>query len=213
MVSSSELQTRCSANREMLDNAMPWYPTKDGVQPDVNALEVKFARVYIDPKLPGTTHRAELEIIQRNSGEFPRIDERYQTRDYTYAFVPALDTNRPTDFESVLSIAGPVPFFNCMTMLNVKTKERKVWYAGSHHGVLEPVFIPRSDNAPEADGWVIFQRNCYDTRTTDFAILDTRTWEDGPVAILNLPFRIRPGFHGNWVDGTLLDSFKAKYEA
>lgn len=195
----------------MVDNCIPWYPTKDGIKPNITEVEVKFARIYFDPKLPGTTHQAELEIIQRHSGEFPRIDDRFQTRDYTTAFVPALDTDRPTDFKAVLSVAGPVPFFNCMTMLNVKTKERKVWFAGTHHGVLEPVFIPRSQNAPEADGWVIFQRNCYDSMTTDFAILDTRSFEMGPVATLKLPFKIRPGFHGNWVDGTLLDGFKGKY--
>ncbi|KAH7205417.1 carotenoid oxygenase [Fusarium redolens] len=194
------------------ENCMPWYPTKDGVMPDINAIEVKLARIYFDPKLPGTKHRAEVEIIQRHSGEFPRIDDRFQTRDYTTIFVPALDANQPTDFDAVLSVAGPVPFFNCMTMLDVKTRERKVWFAGPHHGVLEPVFIPRSKNAPEADGWVIFQRNCYDTMTTDFAILDTRCFENGPVAIVKLPFRIRPGFHGNWVDGNLLESFREKYE-
>jgi hypothetical protein len=30
-------------------------------------------------------------------------------------------------------------------------------------------------------------------------ILDTATLEDGPVAIIELPFRLRAGIHGTWV--------------
>ena len=30
-------------------------------------------------------------------------------------------------------------------------------------------------------------------------VLDTATLEDGPVAIIELPFRLRAGIHGSWV--------------
>jgi len=32
-------------------------------------------------------------------------------------------------------------------------------------------------------------------------ILDTAALEDGPVAIIELPFRLRAGIHGSWVPG------------
>ncbi len=33
---------------------------------------------------------------------------------------------------------------------------------------------------------------------TDLVILDAARFEDAPVAIIHLPHRVPPGFHGNW---------------
>lgn len=36
---------------------------------------------------------------------------------------------------------------------------------------------------------------------TDIVILDTSKLAQGPVAIIELPFRLRAGIHGSWVAG------------
>lgn len=55
--------------------------------------------------------------------------------------------------------------------------------------------------APEADGWLITFVNRRDTGLSSVFIFDTATLEDGPVAIIELPFRLRAGIHGSWVPG------------
>ena len=36
------------------------------------------------------------------------------------------------------------------------------------------------------------------TDTTDLAILDAQAFTAPPVALVHVPHRIPPGFHGNW---------------
>lgn len=40
---------------------------------------------------------------------------------------------------------------------------------------------------------------------TDIVILDTADLPKGPVAIIELPFRLRNGIHGSWVDSKDLE--------
>jgi len=53
--------------------------------------------------------------------------------------------------------------------------------------------------APEGDGWLITVANRRDVKLSCILILDTATLEDGPIAIVELPFRLRAGIHGSWV--------------
>jgi Retinal pigment epithelial membrane protein len=53
--------------------------------------------------------------------------------------------------------------------------------------------------APEADGYIISIANKKDKMLTDIVILDTAKLTEGPVAIIELPFRLRNGIHGSWV--------------
>lgn len=42
--------------------------------------------------------------------------------------------------------------------------------------------------------------NRRDTSLSSILILDAKNIEAGPVAIIELPFRLRNGIHGSWVD-------------
>ncbi len=44
--------------------------------------------------------------------------------------------------------------------------------------------------------------NRRDTSLTSILILDATDIEKGPVAIIELPFRLRNGIHGSWVEGS-----------
>jgi len=54
-------------------------------------------------------------------------------------------------------------------------------------------------SAPEADGYLITFANRRDTMLSSILILDTAKLEEGPIAIIELPFRLRAGIHGTWV--------------
>ena len=75
---------------------------------------------------------------------------------------------------------------------------RKVW--GSDKYFLgEPIHAPRSEDAPEGDGYVIQLGHNHETSLTELLIFDAADIEPGPVCRAHLPVRIPPGFHGTWV--------------
>ncbi len=58
--------------------------------------------------------------------------------------------------------------------------------------------MPAAADAGEDEGWLVgFVIDTADG-TTDFVVLDARSFEAAPVATVRLPHRIPPGFHGNW---------------
>lgn len=95
-------------------------------------------------------------------------------------------------FDAVKS-KRPFPGFNTIARINHKTKTTEHYWPGDCAGVQEPVFIPRTPDAPEGDGYVIFLCNRFDTNLTDLIILDTAKWQE-PQAIINLPIRLRSGY-------------------
>ena len=63
----------------------------------------------------------------------------------------------------------------------------------------EFVFVPRSHDAPEGDGWLMGLVIDVAADTTDLVILDAADITAPAVATVHLPHRIAPGFHGNWI--------------
>jgi carotenoid cleavage dioxygenase-like enzyme len=61
------------------------------------------------------------------------------------------------------------------------------------------VFIPRSQDAQEGDGWSLFLQNNFESMASELAIVDTKDLSK-VVALIKLPIRLRAGLHGNWVD-------------
>jgi carotenoid cleavage dioxygenase len=89
-----------------------------------------------------------------------------------------------------------------------KTGETKWFHVGDDSLVQEPIFIPRTDDAPEGDGWVIalVERTGKASRC-DLVVIDTREFEK-PIAFVQLPFHVKAQIHGNWVDSRALGGYK-----
>ena len=81
--------------------------------------------------------------------------------------------------------------------LDAGTREIHEFGAGRHPG--EFVFVPRSADAAEDDGWLMGLVVDAAAQTTDLVILDARRFGAEPQAVVRLPHRVPPGFHGNWV--------------
>ena len=62
----------------------------------------------------------------------------------------------------------------------------------------EPVFVPRSEDAAEDDGFVLVATHDANKAETAVEILDARGIDAEPLARLHLDTRIPFGFHGNW---------------
>jgi carotenoid cleavage dioxygenase len=61
------------------------------------------------------------------------------------------------------------------------------------------VFVSRSDDAPEGDGWLMGLVVDMNREATELAIIDTHDFTGPAVATVHVPHRVPPGFHGNWI--------------
>ncbi|SCO78536.1 probable lignostilbene-alpha,beta-dioxygenase and related enzymes [Fusarium oxysporum] len=156
---------------------------------------VEYVRFEIDATKPDWTELADPAVLVSIPNEFPRIDERFYCKPHEYVFMNIVhaDPDMPHDPTHVYRS------LNATAMLNKRTGEMKVYSPGPHCRCQEPAFIPRSDNAPEGDGHIIFAVDRLDINLTNIVILDTKDFEH-PVAVIELPMRMRAQVHGNWVD-------------
>ena len=60
----------------------------------------------------------------------------------------------------------------------------------------EPVFIPKSSDSKDGDGWLVAtEYNSIENRS-NLVILNALNVSDGPIATAQLPHRVPYGFHG-----------------
>jgi hypothetical protein len=108
-------------------------------------------------------------------------------------------TKRDRKFIQIHSLIGRF-VYDSVTRANVKTGEFTLWRAGDNIQVQEPAFIPRSVDCEDGDGYLIVFLSHFDTMLSSLAILDTADLAAGPVARILLPFRLKSGIHGSWVN-------------
>jgi carotenoid cleavage dioxygenase len=82
--------------------------------------------------------------------------------------------------------------------LDFATGKRQVFAFADGDAPSEPVFVPRSAEAAEGDGWItaVVWRAAEDR--SDLVIFEATDLEKGPIATARVPRRVPFGFHGNW---------------
>ena len=144
-----------------------------------------FERWTIDPVARQVARR----VIDDQSQEFPRPDERRLGQPYRHAYCAGLQP------------VGETPFVSGSQLIHhdLHTGNRELHDFGPGHHVGEFVFEPRHADADEGDGWLMGFVVDADRRTTDFVILDALNFSGPPQAVVTIPHCIPAGFHGNWV--------------
>ncbi len=150
-----------------------------------NGASLGMERWIIDP-VAGKVERITLDTAPQ---EFHRPDERFFGQPYRYAWSLGL----PQD--DVPGFLAPQPIYR----YDLQTGERQAHDFGPNRVPGEFVFVPRSDDAPEGDGWLMGYVIDAANDTTDLVILDAADMSAPPVAAIHIPHRIPPGFHGNWL--------------
>jgi carotenoid cleavage dioxygenase len=74
---------------------------------------------------------------------------------------------------------------------------------GRGHFPGEPVFVPRTADAAEDDGFVLSVVADMPAGTSYLAVLDARNLEAPPLAVAHLEHRVPLGFHGNFAAGVV----------
>ena len=129
--------------------------------------------------------------LDDRAAEFPRLDDRrvgYENR-YGYA------VRMPSD------AGGNDQPWNIIAKYDRRGGPSTAHDFGEGQFPGEPVFVPRSADAAEDDGFVL--TTVYDgpEASTYLAILDARDMAGAPLAKCHLEHRIPMGFHGNFAPG------------
>ena len=125
--------------------------------------------------------------------EFPRLDDRLVGYPNRYGY--ALRARRGPG-----AAAEP---WSTLVRYDRKGGPTRVHDFGAGHWPSEPVFVPRSESAPEDDGFVLCTVYDGPGDATYVAVLDAANLEAEPLAIAHLEHRIPLGFHGNFAAGVV----------
>jgi carotenoid cleavage dioxygenase len=130
------------------------------------------------------------EALDDAASEFPRLDERRAGLRYRHGY--AAGASGPE---------GERAGFDAIVHWDLERGTRKAHVVPAEDAVGEPLFVPRSPDAEEGDGWLLALVYRGAERRSDLLILDARDVAGAPVATVRLPHRVPFGFHGNWAPG------------
>lgn len=175
------------AGRIMIDvmryAAPSLFPRADGKPTPPADTEARLVRWALDPRA-GTDAVAETPLDEL-AGEFPRIDDRL-----------AGARNR---YGAIAGESGPDSGLDMIAWYDLEKSRRTVFALPKGDATSEPVFVPRSPDAAEGDGWLLAVVWREAEKRSDLVVLDTQGIDRGPVATARLPHRVPFGFHGNFV--------------
>lgn len=164
-------------------DAPPNFPWPDG-RPIDNAGPARLCRWTFD-----LTNPEKVFTQQRLSdvaGEFPRIDDRYAGKPYRHGWLAGHSGEKGGTFAQIVHI-------------DHLQSRHDIYALDAGDSTSEPVFVPRADDAPEGDGWILAVVYRGAGKRSDLLVFEALNVAAGPLATISLPHRVPNGFHGNWV--------------
>ena len=140
----------------------------------------------------GETREENLDAQNRTNLEFGMFDARRAGRKYRYAYSAILESD-------MFLMSGWVKH-------DLETGES--WTLKLPAGVYgsESPFAPRAGGVDEDDGYLISFITDENEQRSECWILDTRRIQDGPIARIALPHKIKSGTHSCWAPRKLLSA-------
>ena len=129
------------------------------------------------------------ERLDDRSVEFPRMDERLMGRDARYLFDIGSSDASGQIYEGFTSVIR-------YDLHAGASSEQHELPAGSY--LSEAIFVPRRENGPEGEGYLMLNVYQFNEDKTDYVILDAENLSSGPLATIALPHRVPFTPHGNW---------------
>lgn len=127
----------------------------------------------------------------RASGEWPRMNDDFMGRRARYVYCAS---DRP--------VSGVVKH-------DLATGRETLHTDGTGRYGGEAVFVPRREANEEDDGYLLTY--VWDSRAnrSELVVLDARHVDAPPLARVHLPVRVPAGFHGTWIESSVLDALAA----
>ena len=167
----------------------PLFPAPDGSRVTAEPPVAKLVRWTFDPA--GNTDSFTEQPLDDHPGEFPRLDERFTGLPYRHGWFQA---------GAVTDASQGREARNGLAHIDHQSGAVSVWRPGVADHCGEPVFVPRSADAAEGDGFVLSVIFRGETNCSDLAVFDAMNLAGGPLALAHLSHRVPAGFHGNWRD-------------
>lgn len=137
--------------------------------------------------LSADDHKVNRRVISQQPQEFPRMDERLTGKPYRYCY--SVSTGERLDH----------PTENLLLRHDMETGAVTSHHYGTNKFSSEVVFVPKSPDAQEGDGWLLSYVHDLDCGNSQVVILDSNRLEGTPQAVIHLPVRVPLGFHATWV--------------
>jgi carotenoid cleavage dioxygenase-like enzyme len=133
------------------------------------------------------------------SHAFPRVDERLVGLKHRYGWVAG---PRSGVVHSESGVPGGDP--GVVARYDMTNGTKTIHDLGPHAHPGEFVFVQDSESAGEDEGWAMGFVHNESTNRTDLVILDASDLSKPAVARVHLPQRVPYGFHGSWVDDSMI---------
>jgi carotenoid cleavage dioxygenase len=128
--------------------------------------------------------------IDDRPADFGRVNYTMVGRESRFGYLMALDG----EGNSEEPVYGPRLY-----QYDLHTGKCAEHYLGDGTRGAEPVFVPASNAKAEDEGWVLSLVHSETTGKSRLIIVDAQNFAAPPVAMIELPFRVPYGAHGNWV--------------
>lgn len=127
---------------------------------------------------------AKQERLDDRPQEFPRVDERLVGRPHRYGYTTAAHWNGAE---------------SAVIRHDLEARTTEAHALGDGTGASEAVFVPRSADSAEDDGWLLCFSYDATREASDLLVINAADFTGEPEAVVHLPARVPVGFHGNWV--------------
>ncbi len=165
----------------------PLFPTPEGESAGKAAPYLTRWTIDMNADKP----RGVFKQLGDHEAEFPACDPRHVGKAYRHGWFTAPDGQ----LKSPLS--ENENFYNMIVHYDHDTGATQHFSCGQAV-TSEAIFVPRSEDAAEGEGYVLAVVTAFDTRTSSLFIFDAQHLADGPVAKVHLSHRVPAGFHGAW---------------
>lgn len=151
------------------------------------------------------------QVIERQLGkngfscEFPRINDKYTGRKYKYGYGAVTDIENSVN-KGELQLYGSIAKFylaGTSTPSDLPVNPEIHSFGPGRYGG-EATFVARADANSEDDGFLVTYVYDEADGTSEFYVIDAKNMEGEPVARITLPQRVPYGFHGNFIEETLM---------
>lgn len=172
-------------------NTWPWFEDVHGAPFTMNGFTIR--RLTFDLRSNDPRVREDV-LFDHDVTSFTRIDDRFITKPHRYVYVQYVDAAQP--FDATLPDDSRLRPVNSYGRFDVIDRTVQSYFAGSTHVLQEPLFVPRSADAPEGDGYLLGTAHNLKELRTEVVVVDALTMQE--CARVILPFRNAYQVHGVW---------------
>lgn len=122
--------------------------------------------------------------------EFPNINPRLCGQQYQFGYAAKVNSKQENN---------EFAHFTELVQYDFENNTHKIHRLPKGLTVGEPTFVPHPYKKEEKDGVVVAFAHDEATEKSKLIVVEPLNFDKAPIAIIDLPFRVPNGFHGDWI--------------